>query len=761
MKSIKKLLSLILCLSFFSIPIYGNEYKDWTNDSDFIVNLEEQNDTNLSFSIYFNQNHPSKDDTASIQLPTAYMNFENISEPVEIYSYKFGDENNEAQEIIGSYTINNGIVDIIFTNDEIDYSLIYGLIQVNGSFKEEAYNSTVSWKLNNNSSASLMLPTCTSELLLDEESENDSQCDVLYQSHVQRIGWQDYVKNGQTSGTQGQALRMEAIRIKLSDTDLNGSIQYRSHVQRIGWQDWKSNGELSGTTGQSLRLEAIQIKLTDELAQKYDIYYRVHSQGFGWLGWACNGQKAGTEGYYKRMEAIQIVLVEKGKPGYEVGNSFVSAYEKGLVTYQGQVQYNGWMNPVADGQTCGTIGESKRLESLKIHLTDDIDGGIEYRAHVQNIGWQNWVSDNEIAGTVGQGKRAEAFRIRLTGKAADLYNIYYRVHVQSFGWLDWASNGQKAGSEGFGKRIEAIEIKLVEKTSDTMITGGASFIDKQSVGNITYSVRFNDQWQEQKKQGNVAGDLSQNLYGLKCAYNANTLNGDISYSLYSTSDGWQKASSGNECIVSNKVEAIKVSLTGDLAKFYDVYYRTNVQNFGWLGWAKNNQVAGTTKIDHAIKGIEIQLCLKGNSPYQNANYYRETISQAQQYAHNVNQSLGNDLRKAFNYAKNFTYSRYEPADYNSYGSENYAVYGFKNRRGNCYVMAAAFTYLARDLGYEAYQVGGRQGSYNTPHSWVEIVVDGTTYVCDPDFEKELGRNGYMIRYGSSGSLKYHDYSRMN
>lgn len=328
MKSIKKLLSLMLCLTFFSIPIYGNEYKDWTNDSDFIVNLEEQNDTNLSFSIYFNQNHPSKDDTASIQLPTAYMNFENISEPVEIYSYKFGDENNEAQEIIGSYTINNGIVDIIFTNDEIDYSLIYGLIQVNGSFKEEAYNSTVSWKLNNNSSASLMLPTCTSELLLDEESENDSQCDVLYQSHVQRIGWQDYVKNGQTSGTQGQALRMEAIRIKLSDTDLNGSIQYRSHVQRIGWQDWKSNGELSGTTGQSLRLEAIQIKLTDELAQKYDIYYRVHSQGFGWLGWACNGQKAGTEGYYKRMEAIQIVLVEKGKPGYEVGNSFVSAYEE-------------------------------------------------------------------------------------------------------------------------------------------------------------------------------------------------------------------------------------------------------------------------------------------------------------------------------------------------------------------------------------------------------------------------------------------------
>ncbi|MDD7281287.1 MAG: transglutaminase domain-containing protein [Erysipelotrichaceae bacterium] len=239
----------------------------------------------------------------------------------------------------------------------------------------------------------------------------------------------------------------------------------------------------------------------------------------------------------------------------------------------------------------------------------------------------------------------------------------------------------------------------------------------------------------------------------------------VSYMTHVQKIGWQDWKSNGELSgttgQAKRLEAIQIKLTGDIANKYDIYYTVHAQHFGWLGWAKNNQVAGTTKIDHAIKGIEIQLCLKGNSPYQNANYYRETISQAQQYAHNVNQSLGNDLRKAFNYAKNFTYSRYEPADYNSYGSENYAVYGFKNRRGNCYVMAAAFTYLARDLGYEAYQVGGRQGSYNTPHSWVEIVVDGTTYVCDPDFEKELGRNGYMIRYGSSGSLKYHDYSRMN
>ncbi len=39
-------------------------------------------------------------------------------------------------------------------------------------------------------------------------------------------------------------------------------IQYRAHVQNIGWQDWVQNGEVAGTTGQALQMEAIQIDLT-------------------------------------------------------------------------------------------------------------------------------------------------------------------------------------------------------------------------------------------------------------------------------------------------------------------------------------------------------------------------------------------------------------------------------------------------------------------------------------------------------------------
>jgi len=39
------------------------------------------------------------------------------------------------------------------------------------------------------------------------------------------------------------------------------ALMYQAHVQDVGWQDWVNEGEVAGTTGQSKRLEAIRIKL--------------------------------------------------------------------------------------------------------------------------------------------------------------------------------------------------------------------------------------------------------------------------------------------------------------------------------------------------------------------------------------------------------------------------------------------------------------------------------------------------------------------
>jgi uncharacterized protein YjdB len=138
-----------------------------------------------------------------------------------------------------------------------------------------------------------------------------SYVDVYYSTHVQNVGWQAVRENGEISGTVGQGLRLEGIKILIDNSEVNAVIQYQTHIQNIGWQAMVSNGSLSGTTGQSLRLEGIRIELDGVDWNLYDVYYRVHAQNFGWLDWAKNGADAGTEGMGLRLEGIQIMVVAK------------------------------------------------------------------------------------------------------------------------------------------------------------------------------------------------------------------------------------------------------------------------------------------------------------------------------------------------------------------------------------------------------------------------------------------------------------------
>ena len=138
--------------------------------------------------------------------------------------------------------------------------------------------------------------------------------DVIYRSHVQNIGWEsNWKENTATSGTTGQALRLEAVNIKLPETAKNMHIYYLSHLQDKGWEtSWKQDGAVSGTTGEARRLEAVRIKLDDASAKEYDIYYRSHIQDYGWMAWTMNGDPSGSEGLAKRLEALEIVVVKKG-----------------------------------------------------------------------------------------------------------------------------------------------------------------------------------------------------------------------------------------------------------------------------------------------------------------------------------------------------------------------------------------------------------------------------------------------------------------
>ncbi len=165
---------------------------------------------------------------------------------------------------------------------------------------------------------------------------------VRYRSHVQTYGWQSWVENGATAGTQGESKRVEALQVEVPTPNMSGEVQVRAHVQSYGWQDWVGQGSVAGTTGESKRVEAVQIRLTDELSTTCDVWYRVHVQTYGWLGWTKNGGSAGTQELSRRLEAIQVVLVRKGasapgstdQPFIDGTNIFKAGYQNPAGYYQ-------------------------------------------------------------------------------------------------------------------------------------------------------------------------------------------------------------------------------------------------------------------------------------------------------------------------------------------------------------------------------------------------------------------------------------------
>lgn len=470
---------------------------------------------------------------------------------------------------------------------------------------------------------------------VDQTTQDEPMPSVSYSTHVQSIGWQDYVKDGEMAGTQSRALRMEGIRIQLENAgEEQGSIEYCAHVQSIGWQNYVGAGELAGTTARRLRVEAVKIRLTGQLAEKYDIYYRTHIQSYGWLNWAKNGEGSGSMGLAKRMEAIEICLVKKGEqPPEKEGNS--SSYIYHRVAYQAHSQSYGWRGTVYDDGEGGITGKSKRLEALKISLPEqEYAGNIEYRAYVQTYGWQPWKRNGEEIGTTGQGKRIEAIEIRLTGELAQHYSVYYSVHMAKIGWTNYAKDGETAGSMELSKKIEAIKIKLVKEGEAQPLTDGVKFIRGLSKTDFYYNGIIQDLGQsENVTNGGTFGTTGQSKRLESLAVFVNNQEegypqGGVSYAVHLSGTGWQEESGTgtvNGCTDgTHGIEAVKISLTGDLTKYYDIYYRAHVQKFGWLGWAKNGQAAGTSGNRYRMEALEIRLVSKdAAAPGANSNYYTD------------------------------------------------------------------------------------------------------------------------------------------
>lgn len=276
---------------------------------------------------------------------------------------------------------------------------------------------------------------------------------IAYKAHVQNVGWMDWMFDGESAGTTGKSLRVEAIKIYPYNLPEGATITARAHIQDYGWRSYNitSIGGTIGTSGVSKRLEAVAFTLNG--VPGYEIEYRVHAQNVGWTKWMSQGEVAGTSGLGYRLEAVEIRIV----PEAEMSTA-------PYITYRSHVQNKGWLDWVSESSLSGTSGKSLRMESIQIALHNPEPGMyISAKVHIQNYGWRIYehITPNTIIGTSGESLRIESINLMLNG--TDKYKLQYRVHIQNLGWTPWFDQGRDAGTSGRSLRLEAMQIRLVEK----------------------------------------------------------------------------------------------------------------------------------------------------------------------------------------------------------------------------------------------------------------------------------------------------------
>ena len=450
---------------------------------------------------------------------------------------------------------------------------------------------------------------------------DDGKMHIQYEAHVSNIGWMSSKRDGSTAGTTGQSKAVEDLKFSILNPVEDGSVQIDAHVSGIGWQGWDTpSASEGGTTGQGRAVEAVRLRLTGSLAKDYDVYYRVHASNIGWMAWAKDGEEAGTTGFGRSVEAVQVRLVKKGDaaPSSDGANVDYAFKKKPMsLTYRAHVSNVGWQGAVTDGATAGTTGRGLALEDLKVSIdsSDYSDGSaVQIDAHVSGIGWQGWDTPSASeGGTTGQGRAVEAVRLRLTGSLAKDYDVYYRVHASNIGWMAWAKDGEEAGTTGMSCSLEAVQIKLIKKGASHPDTTGYSHLE---IPTLTYSSQAKGAWQNPVSAGEVSGTTGKgiSITGFSAKITS-FVAGGINYQLHLSNVGWTSGKSSGDQLSSatesNPLEAIKVSLSGDLATYFDVWYRVHVENVGWLGWTKNGAVAGSTGYGAHVQAVQVRITRKG------------------------------------------------------------------------------------------------------------------------------------------------------
>ena len=98
---------------------------------------------------------------------------------------------------------------------------------------------------------------------LQATTDGDLSGSIVYAVQVSGGGWTDDARNGETAANGTK--RVEAFRAKLTGQAARlFNVWYRGYVHGKGWMGWTKNGSAAGSEGLALALEAVQVRVVSK-----------------------------------------------------------------------------------------------------------------------------------------------------------------------------------------------------------------------------------------------------------------------------------------------------------------------------------------------------------------------------------------------------------------------------------------------------------------------------------------------------------------
>lgn len=313
------------------------------------------------------------------------------------------------------------------------------------------------------------------------------------------------------------------------------------------------------------------------------------------------GTVASVKGYMvaEILKKMNGIVTEPPKPSQPVIHQGGKLRGEGL-EYRAHIPNQGDLGYMQQGQIAGTTGKAIPIEAIDLLYNGSAEF-IEVEGHIQDEGWR---PVSKTIGTKGKGKHLEAFRARLTGKLSERFELQYQTHIATLGWTYWKFEGEVSGTVGKGLAIEAVRFRLVQKP----ISQGHPL---RGVG-LEYRTHIAHQgYLGYVDEGQLSGTTGLAIQVEALEVLIDGKNGCIELEGQVAQIGWQPASKLAGTVGKGlQLEAFRLRLKGELAKIYDIEYRSHVQDKGWLPWVKNGGTTGTVGEVKRIEAVEIRLIKK-------------------------------------------------------------------------------------------------------------------------------------------------------